>query len=338
MEYYPRVTRHPTARLASVGSSDSQVESNINDYQESVSMGSHSLYALSRPLAPEVPHLGACIARPALSGQSTPIPQEESINTSSRSMRGSSMDVTHDCQWECVRSDRRLPASANADSDDSECGIEEWPCASHAAMHPLENESESEPESWALNDDNDASPAAHPWDLIPEYSTPRVPRDTLFVRMHGRPLDHRRTRPMLERSHRSARSRTHSPIPHPPIRLPLLSVLVSLLSIDDETLHLVTHSPAHSALFPGPISPSDEGTENAHENHGGCALLAASSQHGVLREGLAVACDGSILSSNPFRLSALVSLLDLVRGFWAGGRAVLRETYIQSLAYTGVVA
>ena len=100
------------------------------------------------------------------------------------------------------------------------------------------------------------------------------------------------------------------------IRLLLLSVFVSLFSIDDTTLHLVAHSPAHSALFPGPIRPSDEGTGYTLEFHGVHALLKPSRQHAGLRDGLAVACDESILLSNPFKISAstFIGLLGLVRG------------------------
>ncbi len=137
--------------------------------------------------------------------------------------------------------------------------------------------------------------------------------------MHSRPLDTLGA-PRERSLHRSARLRTLNAVPRRHTHLPLLSALVSLLSIDDETFHLVTHSPAHSALFPGPIYPSDEQIEDAQEIHGVHALL---SRHGALREGLAVACDESVLSFNPFRLSAssLIGLLDIVRGLFVGGRA-----------------
>jgi hypothetical protein len=108
--------------------------------------------------------------------------------------------------------------------------------------------------------------------------------------------------------------------PHPRIRLPLLSVFTSLFSVDDTTLHLVAHSPTHSALFPGPIRPSDEGARRAQEVHGSLALLEPSRQHTDLRDVLAAACDEFILPSNPFKISTspFISLLHFVRGIRAG--------------------
>jgi hypothetical protein len=244
------------------------------------------------------------------------MPPDESKNSSTGSIPGSSIDGTHD--WECVRLVRRL--SANTDiNGDSECSIEEWDCPPHDTM-PLDGS-----ESPSLDEDEEH---AQMWDLIPEYRAPlAVPRDTLFPHMHGRPLESRRPPP--ERWHRSACPAAPAvpPAQHRRIRLPLLSVFVSLFSIDDTTLHLIAHSPAHSALFPGPIRPSDEGTRNAQEVHGVLALLEPSRQHAGLRDGLAVACDESVLPSNPFKISAspLIGLLGLVKGICAGGRAALRE-------------
>jgi len=249
--------------------------------------------------------------------------KSESINGCAGVVPGSGADadVTHD--WECVRSLRQLSADA-----DSECGIDDWAsgCISYADIVRTRGDDESEANSCASDkgdDSDDSSHAARRWDLIPEDSKPPgVHKDTPFLRMHGRPLDSRRAPP--ERSTpRSARSRTLNVVPHRPIHLPLLSALVPLLSIDDETFHLVTHSPAHPVLFPGPIYPSDEELEKVQDIHGVHALL---SRHGALREGLAVACDESVLSSNPFRLSAspLIGLLDIVRGLFVGGGALNR--------------
>jgi hypothetical protein len=215
--------------------------------------------------------------------------------------------------------------TASTDPNDSECGTaEEW---AHASCDPATRTRDdgSELESWALGIDEDAAMhwhAARQWDLIPEYFTPGVPipKDTLF-RTHGRPLDSRRTaRP--EQSRRSARSETLHPIPHHRIRFPLLPILVSLLSIDDETLQLVEHSPAHSELFPSPIYFSGDRTNDPQEIHGIHALLEPSNQCGALRKGLTIACDESVLSFNPFKLSAsrFIGLLDLAKGFWARGR------------------
>ena len=333
MGYYPRVRRrrHLPAHSALGRSSNSQVENSHNDHQESasdLSMDSCSVDVLPGP--PAAPpalaanNSGASTARPALSEESTPMPQDksESINSCSGVIpdSGADVDVTHD--WECVRSLRQLSANA-----DSECGIEDsdWAsgCTSYADIMRTRDDDESEAKSCASDTGDDSSHAARRWDLIPEdFNPPGVHKDTPFLRMHGRPLDSRRTPP--ERStQRSAHSRTLNVVPHRRIHLPLLSTLVSLLSIDDETFHLVTHSPAHSVLFPGPIYPSDEEIEEVQEIHGVHAVL---SRHGALREGLAVACDESALSSNPFRLSAspLIGLLDIVRGLFEGGMALKR--------------
>ena len=237
---------------------------------------------------------------------------------------GSGVDVyvTHD--WECVRSLWQLSANV----DDSECGIEDWVSGytSYADITRTRDGDKSEAKSWAPDKGDDSSHADRRWDLIPEcFKPPGVREDSFMLRMHGRPLDPLKAQP--ERSpHRFALSRTLNAVPHRRIHLPLLSTLVSLLSIDDETFHLVTHSPAHSALFPGPIYPSDEEVEKAQEIHDVHALL---SRHGALREGLAVACDESGLSSNPFRLSAspLIGLLDIVQGLFVGGWAALNGVY-----------
>ena len=330
MEYCPRVRRRLPTRFASVRSSDSRVEGDQNGHQEStfdLSMGSCSVDVLPGPSTPPAAlaatPLTACTAtaRPAVSEKSAPMPRDKSESMSGRAcvIPGSVVDedVTHD--WECVRSLRQLSPSANADS---ECGIEDWAsgCTSYADTVGTwdDGDDECEAKSWTPDKGDDPSHAARRWDLIPEYlKSPGIRKDTPFLRMHGRPLDSRRAPP--ERStHRSARSRTLDAVPHRRIHIPLLSALVSLLSIDDETFHLVTHLPAHSALFPGPMDPSDEEIEMAQEIHGVHALL---SRHGALREGLAVACDESVLSSNPFRLSAspLFGLLDMVRGLFVGG-------------------
>ena len=330
IEYYPypRLQSHPSSRSGPLGSSDPRVESNLDQHQEitsddDVSVDSNSIYVLSDPPAaalpttPSVLHPSTSCSTPAtFPPLSRPMPPHESKNSSTSSIPGSSIDPTHD--WECVRSVRRL--SANTDiNGDSECSIEEWDCVPHDTM-PLD-----ESELLSLDEVEDVL-HAHRWDLIPEYRAPfAVPRDTLFPHIHGRPLESRRPPP--ERWHRSACPAAPAlPLaPYPRIRLPLLSFFVSLFSIDDATLHLVTHSPAHSALFPGPICPSDEGTRSAQEVHGVLALLEPSRQHVGLRDGLAVACDESILPSNPFKISAspLIGLLGLVKGICAGGRACL---------------
>ncbi|KAI0004635.1 hypothetical protein BJV74DRAFT_389638 [Russula compacta] len=307
MEYYPRTRPYRTTCSASIESSDSQTKSNLRHCEEvasDLSVEGSLVYILpgppSAPPTLAIPRLNTCSAPVGFSEQLSLMLRDESIDGSTGAISSSSMEVTHD--WESVRSVRQLPAKI----DDSECRIEEWYYASHDTMQLTD-------ESGSSAFDEDALHASR-WDLVPEYSPRRVPQNTPVLRMHGRPLESRRWPP--ERMHKSARP----PAPHPRIRLPLLSVFVSLLSIDDATLHLVAHSPAHSTLFPGPIGPSDERTGNTQESHGTLRLLEPSSQLGALRDGLAVACDESFFSSNPFRLSVspLIGLLGLVRGIWTG--------------------
>ena len=328
MKYYPRVRLHTSTY--SVESSDPQFESNLDQHQEitsDASADSCSIYLLSDPPsalpAPAAPHPSTCSTSAAFPPPSRLKPRDESENSSTGAIPGSSTDVTRD--WECVRPVRRL--SANTDTNgNSNYSIEEWDCA---GCTPHETTLLDENESSALDED---ALHAHRWDLIPEYPPLGVSRDTLFLHMHGRPLE--LPRPPPERSHRSPphpATLTLPPAPHPHIRdrLPLLSVFAPLFSIDDATLHLIAHSPAHSALFPGPIHPPDERTGDAQGIHGILALLGPSRSYAVLRDGLAVACDESILPSNPFQISVspLVGLLGLVQGIWAGGRAALREVY-----------
>jgi len=75
-------------------------------------------------------------------------PEDESKNSSTGAIPGSSIDVTYG--WECVRSVRRLTANTDINGD-SECSIEEWDCTPRDTM-PLDDESES----LALDEDEDA--------------------------------------------------------------------------------------------------------------------------------------------------------------------------------------
>lgn len=236
-----------------------------------------------------------------------PMPPDESKNSSTGSIPGSSIDVTHD--WECVRSVRRL--SSNTDiNGDSEYSIEEWDCTLHETMRLDESGSLS------LDEDEDAL-HVHTWDLIPEYraalavsETHTSPICTSVRSSHG---GHRRndgTGPCVQRL---LLSLPHLfGYPYSPSSSPYFP--------DDTTLHPVAHFPADSALFPGPIRPSDEGTRNEQEVHGVLALLEPLRQHTGLRDGFVVACDESILPFNPFKLSTspLIGLLGLVKGICAG--------------------
>ncbi|KAH9969463.1 hypothetical protein BC827DRAFT_1030 [Russula dissimulans] len=320
MDYYPRTRLHRAFPSTSIGSSNSQVESDVNgdlEVASDLSVDGSSTYILHASPLPSASPTSAVPLRDAFSAGAAHhkplklMPKDDSLNNTSYTgaIPGSSLDVMHD--WEC------------ADADDSGCSIEEWDCCTSHDTVPLDEQGES---SSTLDED---AWLVRRWDLIPEYIPLRVSRGTKFLRMHGRPLE--AWRPPSEQTHRSVHHRATAlpPAPHPRVRLPLFSILVSLLSIDDETVHLVTHSHTHSTLFPGPILPSDEGTTNAQETHGIYALLDLPSEHRALHDGLAVASDGAILPSNPFKLSVfpLTGLLDLVKGILVGGRVALREVY-----------
>lgn len=94
--------------------------------------------------------------------------------------------------------------------------------------------------------------------------------------------------------------------------------LISLFSIDHITLHLVTRLPVHSAPLPRPIRSSGDGTRNAREVHGVPALLEPSRQHADIRDSFAVACDESILPSNPFKISVCLPVRILLGVFVQG--------------------
>ncbi|KAF9013254.1 hypothetical protein BDQ17DRAFT_1343064 [Cyathus striatus] len=115
--------------------------------------------------------------------------------------------------------------------------------------------------------------------------------------------------------------------PHPRIQIPLLSFFVSLLSVDDGTLDLLTQSSSHSALFPGesipPLEKDLSAAEREVENlHGVERLLMRESEARVLKDGLVVASD---TSSNPLLASPFTGLWDIVSGLMTNGGKALRE-------------
>jgi len=316
MDYYPRTRLH---RAFSSTSVKSDVSGDL-EVASDLFVDGGSVYIIPASDLPSASPTSAVPLRDTFSaGAARPkslrlMPRDGSLNSTidTCAIPGGSMD-----DWECVGTVPRPPANADAD-DNSGCGIEEWDrCTSHdtPSLDERGESSSTLEDAWHVRR----------WDLIPECTPFRLSRGTKFLRMHGRPLEAQR--PLSERTHRSVHRQIGvlSPSPHPRVRLPFLSILAPLLSIDDETLHLVTHSPTHPALFPGPVLAFDGGTTNA-ENH---MLLELPSEHRVLYDGLAVACDGAILPSNPFKLSVfpLTGLLDLVKGILVRDRVALREVY-----------
>ncbi|KAI0057811.1 hypothetical protein BV25DRAFT_1830726 [Artomyces pyxidatus] len=172
-------------------------------------------------------------------------------------------------------------------------------------------------------------------DVLEEEIT-RASRWDLVAPRHGRPLP-RDVPVALRRSPVFVRERTHSgatsgagPVPHPRIHLPLLSLFASLLSIDESTLHLISHSPSHSILFAGhPSSFSEDALAvggEAERPHGVYALLTPAGEQAALKEGLRVVCDPSIVPSVSSSFP-LLGLFDLVKGVWTGGGRAWRDIW-----------
>ena len=119
--------------------------------------------------------------------------------------------------------------------------------------------------------------------------------------------------------------------PCPRIHVPLLSFLSTILSIDDSTIHLITHSPSHSTLFPGlcPLQADKDVCDDDMELHGVAKLLSSSAEEDSLLEGVRVASSSSFSFSSgsltpPF---LFMSLFDLVKCVWVGGGKAFRETW-----------
>jgi len=130
------------------------------------------------------------------------------------------------------------------------------------------------------------------------------------------------------RRHRSVDSVAGSIADHSRIRIQMLSFIASLLFIDEATIRLLTHPSSESALFLG-HSYSDEHPSDEHDGppHGAAKLLAGSDEKQTLKEGLAIACDPSVLPFNPFALPRPSGLWDLVNGVWTNSGRAWREVW-----------
>ncbi|KAF4590159.1 hypothetical protein EYR40_009442 [Pleurotus pulmonarius] len=100
---------------------------------------------------------------------------------------------------------------------------------------------------WHMVSPDSALAQRHHWELVLQQ---RASRHRLRVATEG-------PEPSALLSHRSQRSQS----PHPRIHIPLLSYLVSLFALDDETLHLLQHSSPQSVLFPGARSEAIVGDD-----------------------------------------------------------------------------
>jgi hypothetical protein len=117
--------------------------------------------------------------------------------------------------------------------------------------------------------------------------------------------------------------------PYPRIQIPLLSFFASLLSVDDDTVDLITNpSSTHSALFPGPaLTEEGEDAENG-ETYGLSKLLAPDDTRTSLVEGSRVACESPV---NPFAVYVgTAGLWNVVTGVLKNGRRVWRAVWVQS--------
>ncbi|THH20100.1 hypothetical protein EW146_g1179 [Bondarzewia mesenterica] len=105
------------------------------------------------------------------------------------------------------------------------------------------------------------------WDFISlrrihSGSFPSTEQSTSFQNTRVFPL---KLPPNLRTRTLSAASSSSSPTPHPRIQIPLLSFFASILSIDNDTLHLIAQTPSYSILFAGLPAPPEEGAEQSGE-------------------------------------------------------------------------
>jgi hypothetical protein len=148
-------------------------------------------------------------------------------------------------------------------------------------------------------------------------------------------VSHRRlmsgsSRIYTRRGRRTSRGASPRPsTPHPRMHIPMLSFLVSFLSVDEATLHLLTHSTIESALFPSHTLYSDDSPQNDGHLHGAGKLRLLSRESCSVKEGCSVACDPSLAPSNPFVLPSLplVRLWNFLGDIFIDGRKALKELW-----------
>ncbi|KAK2465317.1 hypothetical protein APHAL10511_002671 [Amanita phalloides] len=118
-----------------------------------------------------------------------------------------------------------------------------------------------------------------------------------------------------------------TPIPNARIQIPFLSFILYFLSVDESTVHLLTHTSPHSLLFPGDEIMSDPHllASQRDENDTAPGVLAPllefdeeSSTYSKLRTGHAVSCDYENALIAPlfgFSLDRLSNLWGYIHGF-----------------------
>jgi hypothetical protein len=121
--------------------------------------------------------------------------------------------------------------------------------------------------------------------------------------------------------------------PHPPVHLPLLGLIASLFSVDEDTLRLLTHSTAHrgSVLFPGhdvggAVLEVEGGDKGVH----GLQRLLTSTDGSLeswrsLKKGFAV-----VYSTSPVPTMGISKLWGFVNQVWASGERAFKGVLVRT--------
>ncbi|KAI0036464.1 hypothetical protein K488DRAFT_82082 [Vararia minispora EC-137] len=315
MEYY----RRPHQRAPSDGIGIASCSSSRQDEAPSRPAGENSIYIFPSP--PSAPPSPSLIAPPSL----VLLDRVSSVGTTTlRSRSASLVTETADLEWE--PDDVRSPVgSAVSGGEDIGVGPWEWPASAEGTIEENEvdlNESIMRLSKW---DPRVSRRALHPQHTLP--SLPLAIRAQRSAAREPSPRDLSWIRARTESATSSLSSVINIPVPHPRIRLPLLSFFASLLRIDDSTLHLISYTPEESVLFPGHrVELFDERADESLL-HGSAALLLEQKEGTVLKEGMHTACDSSLNHPNSFALTPipLTGLFWMVKSIWSGSRSALRE-------------
>ncbi|KAL0961113.1 hypothetical protein HGRIS_006090 [Hohenbuehelia grisea] len=156
------------------------------------------------------------------------------------------------------------------------------------------------------------------WESPAEELPPPLPRWEMILRR-------RRSEAQLQSQSQPCAEKKATQ-PHPRMRIPLLSYFASLLAIDEATLHLITHTPDKSVLFPVSIPHTPEDVDK-HVLRGLEKLFAASGTNPetrVIVAGFAAAADEEIPPS-AFVTAPFAGILGMVTTFVASKSKALRE-------------
>jgi len=319
MEYFPaRVRRHQSPSTGRTAQATANEPSHSPRHSDDSSL-EQSIYIFPNPLsAPPSPNTAAL----------TPDVRQVLIAYTPEPSRSRSVSVVTESTgtgWDGARSPFDSTASG---ADDLDAGVWEWPALSEVSVDQNELVLEEDivgPSRWDLIASRRTPPHTSNSPLVPlairvrRYTTQQLP---------ARPLSWIRSRTQ------SAASSLSSVIviPHPRIRIPLLSFFSALLGVDESTLDLIEHTPSHSVLFSGytpdgiDLSTDECSTEHEHP-HGVLALV--SREPDMLREGLRVSYEMPVETPHAFSFGSLPSfhgiLNTMVNGIWSSGRIVLQE-------------